>query len=68
MGIGRPEVSHISILGPILPPIKRGSLWHRTCKYGICTDYRNTFLNSPFPELPSSITIALVQMRYHGDW
>ena len=44
MGIGRPEVSHISILGPILPPMKRGSFCPRTSHYGICTDMGNTFL------------------------
>ena len=79
MGIGRPDVPHISILGPILPPMTRGcwkrgtmvigrreilhisimdhivspmtrgGLRPRTGEYGICTDYGNTFLNSPFP-------------------
>ena len=67
MGIGSPEVSHIPILGPILPPMKRGSFWPRTSQYGICTDLGNTFLNSPCPLLPFDITIPLVQARYHGD-
>ena len=49
MGIGRAEVPHISILGPILPSMKRGSLGPCTGKYSICTDKGNTFLNSPFP-------------------
>ena len=34
MGIGRPEISHISILGPILTPMKRGTLRPCTGKYG----------------------------------
>ena len=38
MGIGRLEVSHISIVDPILPPIARGNLQPRTGKNGICTD------------------------------
>ena len=53
MGIGRAEVSHITILGPILTPMKRGTLLPRSGKYGICTDKDNTFLE---------------QTRYHGDW
>ena len=32
------NLSHISILGPILPPMKRGSLWTRTGNYCFCTD------------------------------
>ena len=38
MCIGRAEVSHISILGPILPPIKRDTLFSRSGMYGILTD------------------------------
>ena len=68
MGIGWPEVSHISILGCILPPMKWGSLWPRTGRYGICTDYGHAFLKSQCPSLPFYITIPLMQMRYHGDW
>ena len=49
MGIGRAEVSHISILGPILPPMKRGNLLPRSGKYDVCTDLGNTFLDSPCP-------------------
>ena len=43
MGIGRAEVSHISILGPILPPMKRGNLLPGSGKYDVCTDMGNTF-------------------------
>ena len=68
MGIGRAELSHISILGPILRPMKRGTLLPRSGKYGICTDLGNTFLDCPCPYLPFDITIALVQTLYHGDW
>ena len=68
MGIGRAEISHISILGPILPPMKRGTLLPRIGNYGICTDYDNTSLDFPCPYLPVGVTIALVQTRYHGDW
>ena len=67
MEIGRAEISHISILGPILPPMKRGSLLPRSGKYGVCTDFGNTFLDSPCPQLPFDITIALVKTRYQGD-
>ena len=49
MGIGKPDVSHISILGPMLTPIKRCSLQPRTGKYGFCTDYSITFLSSCLP-------------------
>ena len=38
MGIGRPEVSHISLVDPVLPPMTRGSLRPRTCKCDIFTD------------------------------
>ena len=48
MGTGRPEISHISILGSMLTPMKRGSLRSRTGNYGICTDYCISFLSSPF--------------------
>ena len=41
MGIGRAELSHISILYPILPPMKRDTLLPRSGKYGICTDLGN---------------------------
>ena len=68
MGIGKAEVSQISIRYPILPPMKRGSLLPRSGKYGICTDYENTYLDFPYPYLPVDVTIALVQTRYHGDW
>ena len=43
------EVSHISILGPILCDMKRGTLLPRSGKYGICTDSGNTLLDSPCP-------------------
>ena len=49
MGIGRVEVSHTSILGPILQPMKRGNFLTRSGKYGVCTDLGNTFLDSPCP-------------------
>ena len=68
MGIGRAEVSHISILGPILPCMKQGILLPRSGKYGVCTDMGNTFLDSPCPWLPFDITITLVQTPYHVDW
>ena len=63
MGIGRDEVSHVSILGPILPPMKLGILLPRSGKYGVCTDMGNTFLDSPCPWLSFDITIALVPTR-----
>ena len=68
MGICRAEISHISIQGPILPPMKRGTFLPRSSKYGVCTDLGNTFLDSPCPKLPFHITIALVQTPYHGDF
>ena len=68
MGIGKADISHISILDPILPHLKRGTLLSRSGKYGVCTDLGNTFLDSPCPQLPFDITIALVQKPYHGDW
>ena len=49
MGIGRVEVSHTSILGPILHPMKRGSLLPRSGKYGVCTDQDAIILYSPCP-------------------
>ena len=49
MGIGWAEISHISILGPILSPMKRGTLLPHSGKYGVCTDVGNTFLESPCP-------------------
>ena len=49
MGIGRAEISHISILGLLLPPMKRGNLLPRSGEYGVCTELGNTFLDSPCP-------------------
>ena len=41
MVISGPEVSHISILGPILPPMKRGSLQSYTGKYRYSGELRH---------------------------
>ena len=68
MGICRAEVSHISILGPILTLMKLGTLIPRSGKYDVCTDLGNTFLDSSCPYLPFDVTIALVQTPYYGDW
>ena len=68
MGIGRAAVSHISVLGSILPPKKRGTFLPRSGKYDVCTDLGNTFLDSSCPHLPFDVTIALVQTPYYGDW
>ena len=48
MAIGRSEFPEISILGPIVPFMNRGSLQAHTGKYGFRTDGWNTFLGSGY--------------------
>ena len=38
MSIGRPEVLHISLVDPVLPPMTRGSLRPRTGECDVCND------------------------------
>ena len=66
MAIGPSQFMQLSVLGPILPPSRRGSLTARTGKWGYCTDYWNTFLVSPYPFFPFGVNISLVQTRYYG--
>ena len=68
MEIGPSQFMQLSVLGPILPPSRRDILTARTGKWDYCTDKLNTFLVSPYPQLPFDINISLVQARYHGDW
>ena len=48
MEIGRHKISHISLLGPILSPMKWSTLRPSTCRYVFCTDESNAFLSSPY--------------------
>ena len=67
MAKGRFGFPEISVLGPTLAYMRRGSLLSRTRKCGFYTDYRNAFLDSPYLLLPFDMSIALVQLRYHGE-
>ena len=44
MEIGPSQFMQLSVLGPILPPSRRGILTARTIKWEYCTNERNTFL------------------------
>ena len=66
MEIGPSQFMQLSVLGPILPPSRRGILTARTVRWGYCNDLRNTFLCSPYPKLPFLIHFSLVQTRYLG--
>ena len=67
MAKGRPGFPEMSVLGPILAYMRRGSLPSCIGKSGFCTDLRNLFLDCPYLELPFDINIALVRARYHGE-
>ena len=67
MEISCPELSQISIVGPLRPCLNPGSWKVRNGLCVYCTDKVITFLTSPYPYLSFDINIALVQTRYHGD-
>ena len=62
---GRPGFPQISVLGPILTYLRRGSLQAHTGTCDFCTEEGNTFLVSLYPYLPFDIYIALVQTQHH---
>ena len=67
MAIESPEISEISILGPIWRYMNVGNLKLRRCSDTFCTSPNIKFLDSASLKLPFDIKIVLVQTRYHGD-
>ena len=67
MPIGPPNLHNFPFSTLYQPPVSRDSFPSHTGKWGFCTDWWNTFLGSPYPQLYFDMDIALVQTRYHGD-
>ena len=68
MWICRPEILHISIPDPILPPMKWGSFRTRTGKYCFCTLSVQYILELSIPVAFFWYNHSFGAKRYHGDW
>ena len=67
MAIVSPEISIVSIVGPVRRNKKAGTLQVYRGLYRLCTKSRIIFLGSPSLKLPFNINIALVQTWHRGD-